>query len=89
MKIPFVDLKSQYLSIKNELDFAIESVINDTAFIGGSNNKYVEAFEEQFASYIGTKHCISCGNGTDSIEILLHAAGIGKGDEVMVPALPL
>jgi dTDP-4-amino-4,6-dideoxygalactose transaminase len=87
MKIPFVDLKAQYLSMKEEIDQAIQSVINDTAFIGGRGNKYINTFEENFASYIGVKNCISCANGTDSIEILLKAVGVGKGDEVIVPAL--
>ncbi|MCS7014325.1 MAG: DegT/DnrJ/EryC1/StrS family aminotransferase [Chloroherpetonaceae bacterium] len=83
MKIPFVDLKAQYQSIKSEIDSAIANVISETAFISG---KYAKAFEEEFAAYIGIKHCISCANGTDSIEILLKAMGIGHGDEVIVPA---
>lgn len=83
MKIPFVDLKAQYQSIKSEIDSAIANVIAETAFISG---KYAKAFEEEFAAYIGVKHCISCANGTDSIEILLKAMGIGQGDEVIVPA---
>ncbi len=83
MNIPFVDLKSQYNSIKSEIDNAISKVISDTAFIGG---KYVRQFEDDFASYIGAKHCISCGNGTDAIQIILKALGIGKGNEVIVPA---
>ena len=62
MKVPFVDLKLQYQAIKNEVNVAIENVINDTAFIGG---KYVIQFEQEFASYLGVKHCIGVGNGTD------------------------
>jgi len=81
--IPFVDLKSQYLSVKPEIDAAIQSVLNDTAFVGG---KYVEAFEQAFASKCGVKHCISCANGTDAIYISLKAAGIGPGDEVITAA---
>jgi dTDP-4-amino-4,6-dideoxygalactose transaminase len=87
MKIPFVDLKSQYFSIKNEIDQAISHVMADTAFIGGSSNKYVNAFEKEFASFLNVKHVMSCANGTDSIEILLEAFGIKRGDEVIVPAL--
>ncbi|MGQ9801932.1 MAG: DegT/DnrJ/EryC1/StrS family aminotransferase [Candidatus Saccharicenans sp.] len=81
--IPFVDLKSQYRSIKAEIDAAIQSVLNDTAFVGG---KYVEAFEQDFASKYGVKHCISCANGTDAIFISLKAAGIRPGDEVITAA---
>ena len=83
MGIPFVDLKSQYQSLQPEIDAAIQSVLNDAAFIGG---KYVEAFEKAFASQYGVKHCISCANGTDAIYISLKAAGIGPGDEVITAA---
>src|SRR5262245_36042818 len=83
MKIPFVDLKAQYLSLKEDIDNAIQEVIDQTAFIGGAA---IKQFEAGFAAYIGTTHCIACGNGTDSIEILLKAMNIGAGDEVIVPA---
>ncbi|MCB0338871.1 MAG: DegT/DnrJ/EryC1/StrS family aminotransferase, partial [Bdellovibrionales bacterium] len=83
MSIPFVDLKAQYASIKVEIDEAISSVLNETAFIKG---KYVSKFEEEFAAYIGAKYCIGCGNGTDALEIGLKGLGIGSGDEVLVPA---
>ena len=82
-KIPFVDLKAQYFSIKNEIDTAIQNVINETAFIKG---KYVQKFEEEFANMYGLKHCISCANGTDAIYITLKALGIGPGDEVITVA---
>jgi dTDP-4-amino-4,6-dideoxygalactose transaminase len=87
MKIPFVDLQAQYQSIKAEIDNAITSVIHDTAFVGGSGNKYIRQFEADFATYLGVKHVITCANGTDSLEILLEAYGIGKDDEVIVPAI--
>ncbi len=87
MKIPFVDLKAQYQTLKTEIDSAIANVIADTAFIGGSSNKYVTKFEKEFAEFLNIKHVISCANGTDSIEILLEAHGIKSGDEVIVPAL--
>ena len=87
MKIPFVDLKSQYQSIKSDMDQAIASVISETAFVGGLSNKYVSAFENSFANYLGLNNVITCANGTDSIEILLEALGVAKGDEVIVPAL--
>lgn len=84
MSIPFVDLKAQYESIKEEIDLAIASVINETSFIGGEK---VISFEADFADYIGTKNCIGVANGTDAIEIALKAIGVGEGDEVIVPAL--
>lgn len=87
MNIPFVDLKAQYLSLKVDIDTAIHNVINDTAFIGNSSNKYVKAFESAFSKYLGIANCIACANGTDSLEIILKAMGIGVGDEVIVPAL--
>lgn len=83
MNIPFVDLKAQYNSIKPAIDNAIESVIAETAFIGG---KYVNKFEEDFASLYGVKHCISCANGTDSLYIIMKMLGIGHGDEVITAA---
>src|SRR5213075_3386984 len=70
-------------SIKEDIDKAIQNVIDQSAFIGGSA---IKQFEAAFASYVGLKHCIACGNGTDSIEILLKAMNIGAGDEVIVPA---
>jgi dTDP-4-amino-4,6-dideoxygalactose transaminase len=84
MSIPLVDLKAQYNSIKSEIDTAIENVINDTAFIKG---KYVQQFEEHYASSYGAKHVISCANGTEAIYITLKALGIGPDDEVITTAL--
>ena len=83
MKVPFVDLKAQYLSLKSELDAAILQVVSETAFVSG---RYAAAFETAFAEYIGADHCIAVANGTDAIEIALQAIGIGRGDEVIVPA---
>ena len=87
MKIPFVDLKAQYTSLRNEINGAIQTVIDDLAFVGNMNNSYIRKFEEEFAAFSKAKHCIACGNGTDAIEILLKAAGIGDGDQVIVPAI--
>src|ERR1700712_2089680 len=87
MKIPFVDLKAQYQTLKAEIDFAIANVIADTAFIGGTSNSYVNKFEKEFACFLNLKHVVSCANGTDSIEILLEAYGVKSGDEVIVPAV--
>ena len=83
MKIPFVDLKAQYESIKDEIDAAIADVISNTAFIGGP---FVKSFETAFAEFCGLKHCIGVGNGTDALFIALKALGIGEGDEVITAA---
>jgi dTDP-4-amino-4,6-dideoxygalactose transaminase len=84
MNVPFVDLKVQYDSIKQEIDDAIQGVLNNTSFIGGS---IVKSFEDSYAEFLSVKHCISCANGTDAIEVSLQALGIGSGDEVIVPAM--
>ncbi|MEJ7623564.1 MAG: DegT/DnrJ/EryC1/StrS family aminotransferase [Pyrinomonadaceae bacterium] len=83
MKVPFVDLKAQYNSLKPELDAAVSAVMSETAFVSG---RYATTFETEFAAYIGTSHCVAVGNGTDAIEIALTSLGIGRGDEVIVPA---
>lgn len=84
MYVPFVDLKIQYQSIKEELDKAIADVVQSANFVGGP---LVKGFEESFAAYVGVKHSVSCGNGTDAMEIALLALGVGPGDEVIVPAM--
>lgn len=81
--VPFVDLTAQYKSIKKDIDAAMAAVITEAAFIGG---RFVKKFEEEFAAFLGIEHCVSCANGTDSLEILLKAFEIGPGDEVIVPA---
>lgn len=82
MKIPFIDLKSQYLSIKSEIDQAIQNVLNQSAFSGGP---FVESFEEKFAQAHQAKHCLACGSGTAALHLVLMALKIGPGDEVIVP----
>ena len=74
MNIPIVDLKVQYQSIKEEIDKAIQSVIENTAFIKG---QYVQQFERDYAEAYGAKHVVSCGNGTDALYITLKAMDIG------------
>jgi dTDP-4-amino-4,6-dideoxygalactose transaminase len=83
LKIPLVDLKKQYKSIKNEIDEAVFNVISQSAFIGGS---YVKSFETAFADFCNVKHCVGVGNGTDAIFLALKALGIGSGDEVITAA---
>lgn len=81
--VKFLDLKSQYDSIKDEIDEAIKNVISETAFIGG---RYVAKFEEEFAGYQEAKHCIGVGNGTDALEIAIEALDLPKRSEIIVPA---
>jgi len=83
MQIAFVDLKAQYLSIKDEIDAAIADVIDHTAFIGGEQ---VRLFEEEFAAFCDVKHVLGVGNGTDALELALSACRIGRGDEVITVA---
>ena len=80
MKIPLVDLKKNYLSIKKEIDTAIQNVIDDTAFIRG---RYLEDFENNFAKYCNAKYCVGTSSGTTSLHLALIAAGIKKGDEIL------
>jgi len=83
MKIPFVDLHAQYLTIKPEIDAAIASVIRDSSYIRGS---HVDDFEKAWAQVSGRRHCISCANGTDALYIGMKALGIKPGDEVITTA---
>jgi dTDP-4-amino-4,6-dideoxygalactose transaminase len=83
MNIPFVDLKAQYNSIKDEIDAAIAGVLHETAFIGGAR---VKSFEAAFAEYCGVGHCVGVANGTDAIFIALKTLGVGEGDEVITVA---
>ena len=83
MKVPFSDLKAQYSDLKPEVDQAVHSVIEQTAFVRGP---FVSQFEKQYAAAYGVKHCIGVGNGTDAIYVSLKALGIGPGDEVITTA---
>jgi len=83
MNVPFVDLKAQYRHLKPEIDSAIYSVIEETAFVRG---KFVEKFEKAYTDKYRVKRCISCANGTDAIYITLRTLGISSGDEVITVA---
>lgn len=82
-KIQMVDLKGQYLKIKPEVDAAIQSVIDSTSFING---QAVKDFAANLEKYLGVKHVIPCGNGTDALQIAMMALKLKPGDEVIVPA---
>jgi len=83
MKIPFVDLHAQYLSIKTEIDAAIAGVIAESSFIRGHQ---VDQFEQEFASLVGVKNCVSCANGTDALYIAMRGLGVKPGDEIITTA---
>jgi dTDP-4-amino-4,6-dideoxygalactose transaminase len=83
IEIPLVDLKWQHREIAEELGPALEAAIADVAFVLGPQ---VAEFEEAFAEFQGVSHCVGVANGTDAIELVLRAVGVGPGDEVIVPA---
>lgn len=78
----FIDLKSQYLNLKKEIDSGISRVLDHGQFILGPE---VTELEEKLAAYTGAKYCISVANGTDALQIVQMAFGIGSGDEVITP----
>ena len=80
MKVPFLDLRIQYESIKNEIDEAIAQVIDRCAFAGGP---FVEKFEQEFAQFCGSEHAVGVGSGTEALWLSLLALGVGRGDEVI------
>ena len=82
-KIQMVDLHSQYEKIKTEIDDAIHSVIDSTSFIKGPA---VGQFASELSSFLGVKHVIPCGNGTDALQIALMALGLKPSDEIICPA---
>ena len=83
MKIPFFDLKRQYLEIADEVEKKVTEVMRSGQYIEGGATKELE---QRLLEYIGVKHVITCGNGTDSLRIALHANGIKVGDEVITTA---
>ena len=81
--VPFVDIAAQQRDIADEIGPGVERILRTGAFVGGPD---VAAFEAAYGRFIGVRHCIGVGNGTDALEIALRAAGVGAGDEVVVPA---
>ena len=78
----FRDLKKQYEVLKPQIDAAMVEVAASSQYIGGPQ---VSTLEKRLAEYVGVKHCITCGNGTDALHLALMAWGIGPGDAVFVP----
>ena len=78
----FIDLKAQYRALKTEIDANIQAVLDSAQFIGGP---FVKELEAQLASFVGRKHCVTCANGTDALQIAYMVAGVGEGDAVFCP----
>ena len=83
MKVPFLDLKAQYQTIKDEVNPAIQDILDNTAFILG---KSVLQFEKEFAKAHNVKHCVGTSSGTDANHLALWALDIKPGDEIIIPA---
>ena len=81
--VPFVALERQHAGLEDDLRAAYERVLGASGYILGAE---VDAFEAEFASYCGTSHCVGVASGTAALTLALQAAGIGPGDEVVVPA---
>lgn len=80
IKVPYLDLRAQYRSIKSEIDEAIARVLESCQFVLGPD---VAAFENEFAAYCATTDCIAVNSGTSALHLALLAAGVGSGDEVI------
>lgn len=81
--IPFLDLAAIYAELKPELDAAYRRVMESGWFVLG---REVEAFEQEYAAFCGTRHCVGLGNGLEALELVLRAWDLGPGDEVIVPS---
>ena len=78
----FRDLKTQYQRLKPQMDQAVTEVMTAANFISGNQ---VKELEQELAEYVGVKHCVTCGSGTDALTLALKALNIGAGDAVFVP----
>ena len=78
----FIDLRAQYQALKREIDANIQDVLDSAQFIGGP---YVAKLEEELAAFTGRKHCVTCANGTDALQVAFLLAGVGAGDAVICP----
>ncbi|SPE49960.1 Erythromycin biosynthesis sensory transduction protein EryC1 [Verrucomicrobia bacterium] len=83
MKVPFLDFARPYEELKSELDAAYSRFMRSAWYILG---KEVEAFEQEYAAFCGSKYCVGVGNGLEALHLILRAYGIGPGDEVIVPS---
>ncbi|MEA4867833.1 UDP-2-acetamido-2-deoxy-3-oxo-D-glucuronate aminotransferase [bioreactor metagenome] len=83
MKIPMLDLRGQYLKIKEDIDRSIQDVVDSCSFINGPA---VHEFEKNLAAYLGSGYVVGCANGTDALQVAMMALGLKPGDEVIVPS---
>ena len=83
MNVPFLDLKAQYKSIKDEINPAIQNILDNTSFVLG---KAVEDFEKEFAKKHDVKYCVALNSGTAGNHVALWSLGIKPGDEIIIPA---
>ncbi len=83
MTVPFLDLQGAYGELKEQLEGAIEKVLTRGRYVLGEE---LEAFEHEFADYIGVRHCVGVGSGLDALHLTLRAIGVAQNDEVVVPA---
>lgn len=83
-RVPFIDLRAQYRTLRAEILPALEAVCESTGFAQGPATK---VFEQEFAAYCGVKHCVTLNSGTSALHLAMLCLGIGPGDEVIVPAM--
>ena len=83
MRVPLVDLAAQQEEIADEVRLGLDEVFATTAFVGGPA---VGRFEDEYAAFVGSAHCVGVANGTDALELALRAVGVGPGGEVILPA---
>ena len=81
--LPYLDLRATHLELEGELEEAVARVLRSGWYLLGPE---LEEFEREFAAYCGTRHCVGVASGVSAIELALRAAGVGPGDEVIVPA---
>lgn len=81
-EMEFIDLKAQYAAYREGIDAAMREVVESAEFIGG---RHVGLFEQELADYVGRRHCVACGNGTDALQLAYMALGVGPGDAVFCP----
>ena len=81
MNVPFLDLRTQYHSIKDEIDTAVLKVLESTAYASGP---FVEEFEKNYATAHDVAHCVAVNSGTSALHLALLALGVGQGDEVII-----
>jgi dTDP-3-amino-3,4,6-trideoxy-alpha-D-glucose transaminase len=81
--VPFLDLGAAYVELGGEIDAAVERVLASGRYVFGPE---VEAFEQEFAAFVGTRHCVAVGSGLDALALVVEARDVSAGDEVVVPA---